>query len=72
MTQTHWIITWRSHVAAGRAELCGYETGVNVCSKPNAEGKQIIECVRCKLGTQQNRFARLASRAALKTVEATP
>jgi len=64
MQNNHWIIAWRSHVQSGRAELCGYESGLNTCSKPNVEGHQVIDCVRCTTGTQQNRFARFAHQSA--------
>lgn len=65
--QHHWLLAWRDHVRAGRAITCGYETGVNTCNRPGRSGMEIMDCVRCKSGTQQNRFAWLSHRLTILT-----
>lgn len=56
-----WVPLWRAHEKAGRATSCGYETALNVCNRPNIAGTQIMDCLRCEAGTQQNRYARLVT-----------
>lgn len=65
--QHHWLLAWRDHVRAGRAVTCGHETGVNTCNRPGRSGMEIMDCVRCKSGTQQNRFAWLSHRLTVLT-----
>ena len=58
-----WRVAWNSHVEARKADPCGYETGLNTCNKPNTAGMQVPNCTQCAMGTLQNRFARLVTKA---------
>ncbi|BDT74114.1 hypothetical protein os4_36670 (plasmid) [Comamonadaceae bacterium OS-4] len=65
--QQHWLLVWRDHVRGGRAVTCGFESDLNTCSRPGYTGRVVMDCVRCKSGTQQNRFAWLSHRLTVLT-----
>jgi len=67
--EQHWLLAWRDNVRGGRAMTCGFETGVNTCTRPGyaGAGMVLMDCVRCKSGTQQNRFAWLSHRLTVLT-----
>lgn len=63
--QQHWLLAWRDHVRSRRAVVCPHETDVNTCNRPGRDAMEVMDCVRCNSGTQQNRFAKLSHRITL-------